>query len=412
MRVGPLSVIRVPQGQLGIARQNTDIKILLPGTHAYLDALFQFDKCISIAEPLVEIYGTIKFLTVPTGFVRICYFNGKALELPAGRYAINSPTCRVGPEVDMRQENVRFTEHDCMLNGGVNLSVEGLLTYKIVDAVRLVAEMGVEDLDRAIQDVTKAELSKVFASIHLEQISSLVFSEIKDQQDKRANKAEEIDLLSKKDLSVEGKEAILAPTDSKTDTLSTGIARGHEMEPTVAEHEQRVLDAETVRLRICKQVKGDITPFAKSWGVEIVEFQLERTALADKKYQSEYESSTLEIAKAKAKLRSNAALNEVNVQQARADAQSSRIRALGAKNAMIIEAEGRAAATELDASARQKAAQTLNSSFGQQLRLIEANASMVAGIKAQTLLLGDAASQKVLPVLNLGPPTPPTANRL
>lgn len=169
-RVGPLSIVRVPQGHFGVARRNTDLKILLPGTHAYVSGLFSFVQLVVIASPTIE-YGTIKFITVPTGFVRICYYNGRALSLEPGRYAINSPMCTTGPEVDMRQENVKFSTHQVMLNGGVNLLCDGLLTYQIVDAVKLVAKMGVADLDRAIQDVTKAELAKVFASIHLEQVS-------------------------------------------------------------------------------------------------------------------------------------------------------------------------------------------------------------------------------------------------
>ena len=220
-----------------------------------------------------------------------------------------------------------------------------------------------------------------------------------------ADAADAVDLLDAKTAGEAAVAATRAPgkPDNKSGPWVAG--REHETEPAAGELEQRALDTETMRLRICRQVKEDITPLVTPWGVDIIAFA-ESSVLADKAYQGQYEKATLDVATAKARLRSNAALNQVNVQQARADAQAARIRAEGEKNARIIEAQGRATATELDADARQKAAQSLSSPFGQQVRLIEANAALVGGIKAQTLVLGDAASQKILPVLNLAPQTP------
>jgi len=55
-----------------------------------------------------------------------------------------------------------------MLDGGIQMLVEGLLTYQIFDVELLVMNMGVDVLVENIQNITKAEMSKIFSSIHLE----------------------------------------------------------------------------------------------------------------------------------------------------------------------------------------------------------------------------------------------------
>jgi len=57
--------------------------------------------------------------------------------------------------------------------------VEGLLTYKIVDAEKTVRNIGVDKVVENIQNITKAEMSKLFSAIHLEQISSITYDEVK-----------------------------------------------------------------------------------------------------------------------------------------------------------------------------------------------------------------------------------------
>jgi len=56
--------------------------------------------------------------------------------------------------------------------------VEGLLTYHITNVEKLIQNLGHDNLVTNIQNITKAEMSKIFASIHLEQISSITFNEI------------------------------------------------------------------------------------------------------------------------------------------------------------------------------------------------------------------------------------------
>jgi len=57
--------------------------------------------------------------------------------------------------------------------------VKGLLTYKIVDVEKCVRNIGVDKVVNNLENITKAEMSKLFSAIHIEQISSITYDEVK-----------------------------------------------------------------------------------------------------------------------------------------------------------------------------------------------------------------------------------------
>jgi hypothetical protein len=150
-----------------------------------------------------------------------------------------------------------------------------------------VKELGERDLARTIQDITKAELARVFAAIHLEQISST-----------HAGK---------------NTPAVAAPSNASSP--KTGAYDGVDGAP-----------AEVVsRSKICDQVIEYTQPLVATWGVRICNFALESTKIADTIYAREYEEASLGMAKAKANLRSVEAENDLMLQRARAAANACRI---------------------------------------------------------------------------------------
>jgi regulator of protease activity HflC (stomatin/prohibitin superfamily) len=400
IEVGPVTIVRVPQGAVGLATDNTQLQLLLPGTHARTSALFKFHKIEGLASQLVE-FSQIRFVTVPTGFVRVGFLNGAVIALTEGRYAINTPVFRIGPEVDVRQENMKFSKHQVMLDGGVTLECEGLLTYQIVDPVLLTKNMGADDVERALQDTTKAELAKVFASVQLEQLSGIRATEINQQP-------QELDLLTAAAAGADKKHG----GDAKAHG-GNGAVIGSKDRAAAREEEWQDKQHEMTRMRICATVMEDIAPICAPWGVKIIKydlspdrcsrsgadlfrlfvcrFQLESTRLADVRFAADYEAATLAIAKAKATLKSNAAQNLVLIQQARAQATAVQIAAEGAKLAQIIHAQGGAEAMRIEADGRQTAASTMKDSFGRELAFLQEQVKMVGNIKATTLILGDKA---------------------
>jgi regulator of protease activity HflC (stomatin/prohibitin superfamily) len=363
IHVGPVTIVRIPQGSIGLAMDNTAPVILLPGTHCRNDGNFKYISTKSLNEQYIE-FEQIKFLTVTTGNVNIYNDNGKADILPEGRYVINTPLIIVSNSLSIQQQNLKFDKHNVLLNGGINLLVEGLLTYQITDVNKLIKSMGVNSLVRSIQDITKAELSKVFASVRLEQISKISHNEAFTEKDN-------LDLFydKKKEKQVEHADHI----------------------------------EQDIRIRICDQVKDLIKPFTDAWGVTIVNFQLESTKLTDVAYGKEYESCSLEIAKASAQLQANAAQNKVLIQKSKATADALKIQAEGEKTAQIIRAQANAEAMTIEADARNKSAETMKDDFSKQLSLIQEQVKFADKLKVGTLVLsGDSAIGKnITPFFNL-----------
>lgn len=338
----PVTIARVPQGSVGLAYNDGHPELLLPGRHVRKSASFRFLRSEALSRSLIQ-EGPIKLFTVKTGEVRVCYRNGKVEVLAEGRYAVNDPNFEVAHIIYTQQQNVRFQSHQVLLDGGISMLVEGLLTFQVVDVERLLKQLGAsEELLRSIQDVTKAELSRVFAGVHLEDISS----------------------------SGSGSGQPGASDEQKNSGL-LGNSSAH------SEGEYRT--------RICDDVIKYITPLTTSWGVKIITFQLESTRIADRKYASEYEEASLALAKAKANRRAVEANNQIMIQQTTAQAESLRIEALGKKTAVLIEAEAQAEARKIDAKARNDAAAMMSDEFAKTYALNGLQVDFAREIKANVL---------------------------
>jgi regulator of protease activity HflC (stomatin/prohibitin superfamily) len=360
IREGPITVVRIPQGQLGFAMNNALPEVLLPGVHARNNANWRFDDSKSVDNELLS-YGPIKFLTVKSGAVRVCYLGGKVHIYPEGRYAVNEGTFVVSSYLNTQQQNIRFDKHPVLLDGGISMLVEGLLTYQVVDVELLIKQLGDRDLLRAITDVSKAELSRVFSAIHLEQISSAQ----SHPEHVAAREAKgEID------------------TDAKA-VLGGGPVK--KKEATEGEGGES-------RSVICAHVVEFISPITEKWGVRIINFQLESIKLADASYARDYEQASLAMAKAKANLRAVKAENEIVLNKANAAAQAQRIEAEGRKQATIIQASGEAEARKIEAQARNDAAKSMTDEFAKQYALTGQQVEFARALKASVLtVLPDSA---------------------
>jgi regulator of protease activity HflC (stomatin/prohibitin superfamily) len=359
IQVNNLQIIRIRQDEVGIGFNNTNLEILLPGTHLRTNGSYAFIRKQKVRDDLIE--GPVKIKTVKTGTVCICYNNGVAEILSEGRYSINSNGFVIGGTLDITQQNLKFSKHRVLLEGGINMLVEGLLTYQIKDVTKLIKNVDIALLNRYLEDVMKADLTKVFSTIHLEQIASTTYNEIK-KSDERA--------------------------------------------------------AET-RLFIYESIMKMIKPQADQWGITIINFQLESTQLADQKYSNDYETASLQIAKSKAELKAQEAQNVIRVQkaeteanvmkiQAEADRNIQLIRARASADSTIMQAEAAAQAILKEGEARASAAGMMTSPYGQELALLAEKSKIAEGLKIHTLVMGGAVNgngksmiDNVVPVLNL-----------
>jgi len=351
---GQVSIIRVLQGQIGLAFNDSSPYLLLPGLHVFNSPVFRFQKIVSLADNLIQ-HGPITIFTVASGTVRVCYDSGQVKIFEAGRYGICSPNFVVASTIKTQQQNLAFDKHQVLLEGGINLLVQGLLTYQVVDVAKLITQLGETDLQRAIMDTTKAELARVFAGIHLEQISA---------------QAQSTD---------EKKEAsLLAPSGE-----SEGTDRN-------------------IRSWICAQVVQDIGPLTAGWGIRVINFQLESTKIADPRYAMEYEEASLAMAKAKANRRAVTTQNDILIQKAEAASRAVQIEAEGRKvsaikgaearaESQLVEAKASAKARVVEANARNDAATKMADEFGRKLAVMDRNVQIAGGLKATTLVVSNDA---------------------
>jgi len=268
---------------------------------------------------------------------------------PEGRYAINEGTFVVSTLLNTQQQNIRFEKHSVLLDGGISMLVEGLLTYQVVNVELLIKQLGDMDLLRAITDVSKAELSRVFSALHLEQLSSA-----QSHADVVSNDPEA--------------KSVLGPLPKQK---KEGEDENHDAQRSV----------------ICAHVVQFIAPITEKWGVRVLNFQLESIKLADASYAREYEQASLAMAKAKANLRAVKAENEVLLNKANAAAQAVRIEAEGRKASVVIQASGEAEARKIEAQARNDAAKSMTDDFARQFALAGQQVEFARGLKASVLTI-------------------------
>ena len=346
IKVNNFQLIRIQQDEVGIGYDNTRLEILLPGTHCRISGSYLFQGRAKLSDDIIA--GPVKVKTVQTGTVCVCYNNGIAEILTEGRYGINSNGFIVGNTLVITQQNLKFSKHKVLLEGGINMLVTGLLTYQIIDVTRLIKNVDVNLLNKYLEDVMKADLTKVFSTIHFEQISSSNFDELKK-------------------------------TDEKV---------------------------HKTRLFIYEQIMKLITPQAEQWGIQIINFQLESIQLADQQYSSDYEYASLQIAKSKAELKAQEAQNIILKQKAETQASIETLKAETEKKVQLIKAEAEAEATIIQAEAlataileegeaKAQAANKMISRYGQELALLAEKTKIAEGLKIHTLVMGGGSDKSI-----------------
>jgi len=219
----------------------------------------------------------------------------------------------------------------------------------------------IEKLNTYLEEIMKADLTKVFSTIHLEQISSTTYNEIKKD-------------------------------DAKIS-------------------ETRILIYES----IMKMIK----PQADDWGIKVINFQLESTQLADQKYSLEYEAASLAIARSKADLKAAEAQNKLLKQKAETQAGITLLNAETEKKVQITKAQAVAESTIMQADAtasailkegqaKAEAAGMMTSEYGQELSLLGEKTKIAGGLKIHTLVMGGknqvekgSMIDNVMPLLNV-----------
>merc|ERR1719502_1457165 len=90
MQFGTMSFVRVRPGYLGLATENGKPVLLLPGQHLSNDANFELQTFADVNEPIIT-SGPLNLIRVAPGYLGLATLNKKPVILDAGLHFIYSP---------------------------------------------------------------------------------------------------------------------------------------------------------------------------------------------------------------------------------------------------------------------------------------------------------------------------------
>ncbi|ELR20718.1 SPFH domain / Band 7 domain containing protein [Acanthamoeba castellanii str. Neff] len=160
---GPITVVTIKKGQLGLSWKNGETIILEPGRHI-LVAPHVFQEAKDIGAPYIEL-GPIKRIIVNEGQVGISYDTGKLEVLLPGLHIRTSPTFRFQEFVSVR----RLEPLKVNTNDGIAIMVNTIITYRIEDPVR--AFRDVSNVSEALFEKAEALVTSIFLHHSLDEIA-------------------------------------------------------------------------------------------------------------------------------------------------------------------------------------------------------------------------------------------------
>lgn len=176
IRLGPIQIITIDQGEIGLSKRNgANIILERPGRYI-LQSPHVFEKTVQMNQRYIEL-GTHRRITVPEGFVAIAFDNGKQFiispdETKSGPYVTDSPTFSFDPNKGFQSTKIKEIKLETLtVNTKENIAarVDGVIRYHVADPKR--AFFGVEDVHAAIKLQAEATITSVFAQLSIDQIS-------------------------------------------------------------------------------------------------------------------------------------------------------------------------------------------------------------------------------------------------
>merc|ERR1719379_2803529 len=100
---GTIVLIRVRPGTIGLATDNGKPVLLLPGLHFYDQPNpLQFQKCVPLTDTIIR-NGPLNVVRVNPGLVGVATVNGSPVLLEAGVHFINEPVFEMDANAGLRR---------------------------------------------------------------------------------------------------------------------------------------------------------------------------------------------------------------------------------------------------------------------------------------------------------------------
>ncbi len=284
---------------------------------------FRFVESKNINQKLVEL-GPTKLVTVDDGEVGIGYDSGKLEVLQPGQHKRTSQTWRIAQFLSIRDQVKRLERLVVNTNDGVQICVNAIITFKIIDAEKACRE--VTNVIQALSDRAEATLTSTFLHHSIDEI---------------------------------------APTLPKANKEKKGIHHHN--------HEDKgkevVLDQQLFSDIVREAFMTDLKEFVTSWGIALLDMSIEKLEFSDKVLKqllTERAANKLKTAADKANI---AGQVTTGIKKAEGEAEQQKIIA----NAELYTAEQRA-----------KAARLLDTPLARELAILKAQKEIIeaAGSKA------------------------------
>ena len=102
-----MNVVRVPPGNIGLATINKSPVILDTGLHFIVEPTFELVGVKSVNDDLIEI-GPVKIIRVQPGMIGLATLNGRPLLLDVGVHFVNDPTFKMYGEDPFKRADERY----------------------------------------------------------------------------------------------------------------------------------------------------------------------------------------------------------------------------------------------------------------------------------------------------------------
>lgn len=181
IRLGPIQIVTIEQGELGLSVKNGKNIILDQPGRYILNSPHVFVKSVKANERYIEL-GTHRRITVPEGYIAIAFDRGKQFiispnDTKEGPYITDSPTFNFDPKTGFQSTKKREIKLETLTvntNENISANVAGVIRYHIADPKK--AFFGIEDVHAAIKLQAEATLTSVFAQLSIDQIGNSLSS--------------------------------------------------------------------------------------------------------------------------------------------------------------------------------------------------------------------------------------------
>eukprot|EP01103_Thecamoeba_quadrilineata_P006018 TRINITY_DN15757_c0_g1_i1.p1 TRINITY_DN15757_c0_g1~~TRINITY_DN15757_c0_g1_i1.p1 ORF type:complete len:522 (-),score=91.71 TRINITY_DN15757_c0_g1_i1:87-1556(-) len=165
---GTITVVTINDGELGLAWDNGVARLLSVGRYYWNSPLCVFSEKKKLSERVVKL-GPITIVTVIDGEVGISYDSGVLKILPAGRHILTSPLHVFKSMMSTRQEVHHLEANRLNTSDNVEITVKAEIFYRVMDAYKVVTH--VNDIRMALDERAHVTLASIILSCPLSEIA-------------------------------------------------------------------------------------------------------------------------------------------------------------------------------------------------------------------------------------------------